>query len=149
MLNSSGILLQNYVSRSLKITRRFNSLKNAKFFNLFDKCLSETPKKLLYVKNINLNRGFATSLIQLQTDQNKEAPPVVKEVLTKKMVREKVAERGYFDTHAFINTLLQNGFTQQQSEIICHLFKDVVNYIAEDIKKECVTRPGQVSYVIK
>ena len=59
------------------------------------------------------------------------------------MVRTKVAERGYFDTHQFIANLTNNGFSLQQAEVVATLFKEVVNYIAEDIKKECVTRPGQ------
>lgn len=54
-----------------------------------------------------------------------------------------MAERSYFDTYDFIQSLIQKGFTQEQAEQLCILFKDIVNYIAQDIKKECVTKPGQ------
>lgn len=66
------------------------------------------------------------------------------EELSKQKSKTVVAERGYFDTHSFIKSLMVNGFTQQQAEQLCALFKDIVNYIAQDIKKECVTKPGQV-----
>ena len=56
-----------------------------------------------------------------------------------------MAERGYYDSLAFVKSLTESGFTQSQAEQLCFLFKDIVNYIAEDIKKECVTKPGQVS----
>lgn len=58
--------------------------------------------------------------------------------------RKVVAERSYFDTYEFIQSLTQKGFTHQQAEQLCVLFKDIVNYIAQDIKKDCVTKAGQV-----
>jgi hypothetical protein len=67
-------------------------------------------------------------------------------VVSKPVSRQIVAERGYYDSLAFVKSLTESGFTQSQAEQLCFLFKDIVNYIAEDIKKECVTKPGQVSF---
>ncbi len=65
------------------------------------------------------------------------------ESISTQKARNIVAEHSYYDTHAFINSLMQNGFTQQQAEQLCLLFKDIVNFISEDIKKTCVTKSGQ------
>ncbi len=61
--------------------------------------------------------------------------------------RKVVAERSYYDTYEFIQSLVAKGFTQAQAEQLCFLFKDIVNYIAQDIKKECVSKPGQVCLI--
>lgn len=57
-----------------------------------------------------------------------------------------IAERGYFDTHLFIKDLTNNGFTPEQAERLCNIFKELVNYIVHDFKTECVTKAGQVKY---
>ena len=44
----------------------------------------------------------------------------------------------------FIKELQNEGFTPQQAESLCKLFKEVVNYVVNDIKNECVTRSVQV-----
>lgn len=134
----------------MKGLRLLSLYNTSNLLNICNGKVSSTTRKQLTQINSHtkvLNRSFSTSLIYHQNDQNQGTPsptPVTKEhVLTKKMAKTVVAERGYFDTHAFVGILLQNGFTQQQAESMCHLFKDIVNYISEDIKKECVTRPGQ------
>lgn len=63
-----------------------------------------------------------------------------------KRASRKVVEKGFYDTHSFINSLVEHKFTQDQAEQLCFLFKDIVNYIADDIKNECVTRSGQVIF---
>ena len=68
--------------------------------------------------------------------------------MSAKKSRSVVAERSYFDTHSFISELEQNGFNRQQAEKMCYLFKEIVNYVSQDIKKECVTKSGQVENFI-
>ena len=144
MLNSSAKLFPNCMSHSIRFLSHLKTVKKSKLINLFDNTVANASTKQMYANASFPNRTFATSLVsKSQTDQSQTTQPVVKEVLTKKMVKTLVAEKGYFDTHGFISTLTLNGFTQQQAEVLCHLFKDIVNYISEDIKKECVTRPGQ------
>lgn len=70
--------------------------------------------------------------------------PKVYESLSAKKSRNIVAERSYFDTHAFVSSLMENGFTLQQAEQMCNLFKEIVNFVSQDIKKDCVTKSGQV-----
>ncbi len=57
---------------------------------------------------------------------------------TQQKAKAFVAERGYFDTHSFIKDMMQSGFTQEQSEELCRLFKAIVNYVAHDFKTECL-----------
>lgn len=66
------------------------------------------------------------------------------ESLSAKKSRNIVAERSYFDTHLFVSSLMENGFNQQQAEQMCSLFKEIVNFVSQDIKKDCVTKSGQV-----
>ena len=136
MLNSSTYLLRNLLSHNMSNLRLLNTIKQKRLSSLFENSIKGsvclTP------------RCFNTSSIVNQND-SAESVPGKEAKLSKKMVKSVVAERGYFDTHAFVGALLQNGFTQQQAEIVCLLFKDVTNYISEDIKIECVTRPGQVN----
>ena len=57
-----------------------------------------------------------------------------------------MSERGFYDTHAFIKTLVESGdFTPVQAESLCSLFKDITNYVADDVRNECVTKSGQVT----
>jgi hypothetical protein len=70
------------------------------------------------------------------------------ESLSTQKSRNVVAERSYFDTHSFVKSMQQNGFSENQAEALCSLFKDIVNFIAQDIKKECVTKPGQVNMLL-
>ena len=70
------------------------------------------------------------------------------ESLSAKKSRSVVAERSYFDTYSFISELEQNGFNRQQAEKMCYLFKEIVNYVSQDIKKECVTKSGQVEDIL-
>jgi hypothetical protein len=131
----------------MKSLRLINSIQKSKLLSISNCNISNTTRKQInqiVLQNKNSNRHFSTSLVYREIDQGSSSAPVKEAVLTKKMAKTVVAERGYFDTHAFVGILLQNGFTQQQAEVMCHLFKDIVNYISEDIKKECVTRPGQV-----
>jgi len=133
----------------MKGLRLLSLIRSSKLLNICNGNISVKSKNQFNLINSHttiLKRSFNTSLIYRQNGQE-SLPQTLKSehVLTKKMAKTVVAERGYFDTHAFVSVLLQNGFTQQQAESMCHLFKDIVNYISEDIKKECVTRPGQVS----
>jgi len=59
------------------------------------------------------------------------------------LARAAVAEISYFDTHAFVKQLESTGFSNAQAEEMCMLFKEVVNYVSTDVKKQCVTKPGQ------
>ena len=57
--------------------------------------------------------------------------------------KAKVTEQSYFDTHVFVNSLVNSGYTNKQAEQICYLFKDITNAMSQDIKRECVTKPSQ------
>ena len=43
----------------------------------------------------------------------------------------------------FINTLVKSGFTPLQAENMCYMLKDVIGFVAQDLKKKCVTKSGQ------
>ena len=146
MLNSSTALQYTLLSRSMLKNIRFTNVanKHKKILNIFTTNTTNTRLSHKLVFSQSLNRGFSTSSSFHQGSDSLDVKPVKDAMLTKKMIKSVVAERGYFDTHAFVGALIQNGFTEQQAEIVCLLFKDVTNYISEDIKKECVTRPGQV-----
>ena len=79
----------------------------------------------------------SSKIISLNEPKADETPKGVKKT------NYEVSERGFYDTHAFVNTLTESKFTNEQSETLCMLFKDIVNFISNDIRKECVTRPGQ------
>ena len=94
----------------------------------------------------------AESLIHNQTTKRFQTTTTTQEPSTlplkpPKKVNYKVAERNFYDTHAFVKCLVENDFTQKQSEELCELFKDIVNYIADDIRNECVTKNGQVEKI--
>ena len=91
--------------------------------------------RYIYLNRKNLNYKLLISIF------NKDAKPTT---LSAQKSRKVVAERSYYDTYEFIQSLVAQGFTQAQAEQLCFLFKDIVNYIAQDIKKECVSKPGQV-----
>lgn len=57
--------------------------------------------------------------------------------------KAKPAESSHFDTHAFVSHLTTSGYTQQQAEQLCYLFKDITNAVVHEIKKECVTKSSQ------
>ena len=57
-----------------------------------------------------------------------------------------IAERNYFDTNLFIKELQNEGFTQQQAECLCRVFKEINTYVINDVKSECVTRSFQVNF---
>jgi hypothetical protein len=73
---------------------------------------------------------------------NPQSPPPIE--VSSLANKAKVTDGSYFDTHAFVNALMSSGFTQKQSEQICYIFKDITNSMAQDIKKECATKPSQV-----
>lgn len=64
------------------------------------------------------------------------------ESLSTQKSKNVVAEKSFFDTHLFINSLISNGFEQRQAERMCELFKEIVNFVATDIKRDCVTKAG-------
>ena len=65
---------------------------------------------------------------------------VLKSISTTNLVfqqKTKIAERNYFDTGLFIKELQNEGFTPQQAESLCRLFKEIVTYVINDVKSEC------------
>jgi hypothetical protein len=91
------------------------------------------------------NSNQTTNIRLLNTTSNLLTDATAPPTIPTKRAGRKVVEKGYYDTHSFINSLVEHEFTQEQAEQLCFLFKDIVNYIADDIKSECVTRSGQVS----
>ncbi len=94
---------------------------------------NNTPRKLY-------STGYVDELVnqppQISSQQPAKPP---------KKVNYRVSERGFYDTHAFIKTLVETGeFTTTQAETLSSLFKDITNYVVDDIKTECVTKSGQV-----
>lgn len=98
-------------------------------------------KNVRLISSNNFNRVFSStpSVFQNIPIDNQATQQTVS---TKRGTR-KVVEKGFYDTHTFINSLVEHKFTQEQAEQLCFLFKDITNYIADDIKNECVTRTGQ------
>lgn len=132
---------QKLISSSLSTTiTTKNAIKFRNFYTnsrlAYNDCFISSNKRFFSTSS---NKGLLLNKI---TDLT--AGSADNEELSKQKSKSVVAERGYFDTHSFIKSLMANGFTQQQAEQLCVLFKDIVNYIAQDIKKECVTKPGQV-----
>lgn len=76
-------------------------------------------------------------------------PPKAYESLSTQKSKNVVAEKSFFDTHLFINSLVSNGFEPRQAERLCELFKEIVNFVATDIKRDCVTKAGLVGVKIK
>jgi hypothetical protein len=100
----------------------------------FPKHTKNTPNKLLYSTN------YVDELVQTPSLVSSQQPKFSKKV------NYKVSERGFYDTHAFVKTLVESGdFNQQQAESLCLLFKDITNYIADDVRSECVSKSGQVN----
>jgi len=83
------------------------------------------------IRQLQLHRAMSTD------------SPSVPPMSAQQKAKAFVAERGYFDTHLFIKDLTANGFTDQQAEKLCHIFKEIVNYVVQDFKTECVTKAGQ------
>ncbi len=99
----------------------------------FPKHVKNTSNKLLYSTN------YVDELVQQPSLVSSQQPKFSKKV------NYKVSERGFYDTHAFVKTLVESGdFNQQQAESLCTLFKDITNYIADDVRSECVSKSGQV-----
>lgn len=96
----------------------------------------------------NVSRVFSSTPRLFQSIPDTPAyQPAIPTGNTRRATR-KVVEKGFYDTHSFINSLVEHKFTQDQAEQLCFLFKDIVNYIADDIKNECVTRSGQVIFKV-
>ncbi|CAF0746264.1 unnamed protein product [Brachionus calyciflorus] len=130
----------------LKFTK-INTLTNK--FSIHNRNLSLYKKSCLNLNNKNLNRNFVRCNQVDSSGPKDDATPSenptksVYESLSTKKSLNIIAERSYFDTHLFVSNLMDSGFTQHQAEQLCVLFKEIVNFISQDIKKDCVTKTGQ------
>lgn len=105
--------------------KTLNSIENNSLFKIQKSCLSEQA-------------GVAKEEPHTQT---------TKPSLSAQVSRNIIAQRSYFDTHLFVSQLESSGFNRQQAEQLCALFKEIVNFISQDIKKDCVTKSGQVGFL--
>jgi hypothetical protein len=98
------------------------------------------PSSLVYnlIKR-QLNKNIF--LINRKNNGNQSIHLVLKQsISTTKLLyqqKPKIAERNYFDTGMFQKELQNEGFTPQQAESLCRLFKEIVLYVVNDVKSEC------------
>jgi hypothetical protein len=87
-----------------------------------------------------------TTESDITSSAQQQQPPSATTSASSLTNKVKVTEQSYFDTHVFVNALVNSGYTNKQAEQICYLFKDITNSMAQDIKRECVTKSSQVIF---